>query len=129
SRSPSARAATAAIDALEKCGVPIVLDALRAALGSPHTSVRIAAVQDLHRRRARGADGDLLRLLRRDPSWLVRRAALRALADGPDPIRRQILAAVTDPHWRVRHALIQVLLGWGETETQRAEIDRRLAEA
>ena len=38
-----------------------------------------------------------------------------------------LLDAVTDPHWRLRHGLIQVLLAWGETEARRREIEERLA--
>src|SRR5262249_14628035 len=69
------------------------------------------------------------RLLGRDTSWQVRRAAVGALADVPGPERWHVLDAATDPHWRVRHALIQVLLPWGETDEQRREIDGRLARA
>ena len=60
---------------------------------------------------------------------MVRRAALRALAEHPGPERWRVLDAANDPHWRVRHALIQVLRTWGESEALRQEIDARLAEA
>jgi HEAT repeat protein len=123
---PSARTALNAIAALESRQEPIILDALMAALDSPHSLVRLAAVGSLHQRR-QTTTADLLRLLERDPSWLVRRAALRALADGPEPDRWLVLASANDPHWRMRHALIQVLLEWGETESRRQEIDARLA--
>lgn len=122
---PGARAAVAAIAALEGREEPIVLDALHAALGSPHRLVRIAAIEAWHRRGA--FDADIARQLRCDESWLVRRAAVRALADAPEPLRDQALAAATDPHWRVRHALIQALLCWGVTESQRQDIAARLA--
>jgi aryl-alcohol dehydrogenase-like predicted oxidoreductase/HEAT repeat protein len=123
----SSRAGAAAVDALEACGGPLALDGLAAALDSPHAPVRLAAVAALHRRGAREADAALARLLRQDDSWTVRRGALRALADGPEEMRWHALEAATDPHWRVRHALIQVLLAWGQTEAQRQEIERRLA--
>ncbi|HZU35343.1 MAG TPA: aldo/keto reductase, partial [Gemmataceae bacterium] len=61
-----------------------------------------------------------------DSSWLVRRAALQLLASDPGPERWQVLDAATDPHWRVRHALLDVLLRWGENESQHQEIDQRL---
>src|SRR5262249_46210183 len=92
----------------------------------PHALVRLAAVGSLHQRR-QGPTADLLRLLQRDPSWPVRRAALRALADRPEPDRWLILTAADDPHWRVRHALIQVLLEWGDTDARRRDIDARIA--
>ncbi len=71
----------------------------------------------------------LRRILQTDESWLVRRAAVRALADGLAPDPWCVLDAATDPHWRVRHALIEVLLGWGETQDKRNEIDTRLVRA
>jgi HEAT repeat protein len=126
-RPESARAAVIAIGVLEGCDRPIVLDALAAALESPHPSVRAVAVQALHQRRTRYADAALVRVLEHDESWVVRRAALRALAEDPSPGRWRILSAADDPHWRVRHALIRVLLSWGETSEQRQEIDERLA--
>ncbi|HKB38181.1 MAG TPA: HEAT repeat domain-containing protein, partial [Gemmataceae bacterium] len=123
----SARATTAAVSALEGRDDPPVLDALAAALDSPHASVRIVAVQSLHQRRADHVADHFFRLLTTDDSWLVRRAALRALADQPAPHRWRILDAATDPHWRVRHALIRVLLEWGDTEESRRDIEQRLA--
>jgi HEAT repeat protein len=124
---PSARAAIAALSALEPCDSPLVLAALNAALDSLHSSVRLAAVQSLHRRGVTHADEALGRLLREDSSWPVRRAAVVALAERPNPDCWNVLDAATDPHWRVRHALIQVLLRWSETDAQRREIDERLA--
>ncbi len=118
--STTARPAVAALAALGPSDDPLVVDALGAALGSPHASVRIAAAQGLHARGARRFDEALVRVLREDESWLARRAALRALADDPGSWR--VLAAATDPHWRVRHALIQVLLGRGA-----GDADERLA--
>jgi HEAT repeat protein len=126
-RHRTAAEAVAAIEALEAVTNPIVCDALCAALDCPHPSVRLAAVESLQRRRpARG--GRLLgRVLREDESWPVRRAALYYLASEPGLERGEILDAATDPHWRVRHALIGVLMRWGESEPQRQEIDQRLA--
>jgi HEAT repeat protein len=125
---PAARAALAAITALDAADAGIVVDAVLAALGSPHASVRTAAVHLLQRRDAlaRG-ERPLLDLLRRDESWVVRRAALRALGSGSASL--SVLEAATDPHWRVRHALIQILLPWGESESQQRELDERLARA
>jgi HEAT repeat protein len=128
-REHGSRAGVAAVAALEECSHALAADGLAAALESPHAPVRGAAARALHRRGARGADPALGRLLLADESWPVRRAALRALADGPDPVRWQILAAAADPHWRVRHALIQVLLRWGEPGAAQEETDRRLTAA
>ncbi len=123
---PPARAALAAVAALEQRPEPLALDALHAACFSPHSSVRLAAVLALRSRRAESVDDTLTRLLREDPSWPVRRAALWFLAERPGPVRWQVLLAADDPHWRVRHALLQVLAGWGTDPAERQEIDRRL---
>src|SRR5262249_4611275 len=122
----TAREALTAISVLESCDGPIILDALTAALESCHATVRIASVQALRRRQANHAGRPLAWLLRRDGSWLVRRAALEALADARGPERWHVLDAATDPHWRVRHALIRTLLRWGSSADQRREIDERL---
>jgi hypothetical protein len=61
-----AKEAVAAVAALDGCDRPIVLDALAAALDGPHASVRLAAVQSLHRRRAPRVAAALGRLLARD---------------------------------------------------------------
>ena len=124
----TAKEAVAAVAALEPCEDPIVLDALNVALDSPHASVRLAAAQDLGRRKAPQAGASLGRVLGGDDSWPVRRAALRALAAGPVSERWRVFEAATDPHWRVRHALIRVLLPWGEDDqARRQEMDERLA--
>src|SRR5204863_5192601 len=99
-----------------------------AALDSPHPSVRLAAVHGLQRRRLLGGNSSLARVLCEDDSWPVRRAALQVLASKPGPGRWRVLDATTDPHWRVRHALIGVLLRWGEAVSQRQEIDQRLTQ-
>jgi diketogulonate reductase-like aldo/keto reductase len=120
----SAREATTALSVLEGSDNPIILDALATALDSPHATVRLTAVESLRQRGGGSFAGSLRRLLLRDESWLVRRAALEALAELPE--RWDILAASTDPHWRVRHALIRRLLRWGEDATQRRQIEERL---
>jgi diketogulonate reductase-like aldo/keto reductase len=125
----TAKEATTALAVLDGCDSPIVLDALAAALDSPHATVRLAAVESLRRRAINSFTDALIRLIHRDESWPVRRAALDALAAAPDPDRWGILGAATDPHWRVRHALILALLRWGAGEANRQEIDRRLAAA
>ncbi|HTU20610.1 MAG TPA: aldo/keto reductase [Gemmataceae bacterium] len=125
-RHRTAGEAVAAIDALGASTNPIVGDALCAALDSPHSSVRLAAIQDLQRRRLSRGNRSLGCILRTEESWPVRRAALHALATEPGPERWRVLDGATDPHWRSRHALIRVLLHWGESVCQRQEIDQRL---
>ncbi len=120
---PSVRLALATIDALAGCDEPLVCDALVHALHEPHASVRLAAVAALHQRRAAQGPTEFLRLLNGDESWMVRRAALTALA-GSTATSWSILDAATDPHWRVRHALIGVLLQWDSAE--RPAIEARL---
>jgi HEAT repeat protein len=82
---PSATAALAALASLEGRDGTMVREALVAALDSPHASVRAAAVEALHHRSAMEAFPALARLLARDPSWVVRRAALRTIAYTDDP--------------------------------------------
>ncbi len=105
--SPSADAAVAAISALERCTHALVNDALQQALESVHVTVRLAALSALG---ARGAASAVTRVLKRDPSWMVRCAAVTILAGLSDPDRWLIFTAADDPHWRVRHALIQALV-------------------
>ncbi|OAI45663.1 hypothetical protein AYO44_12565 [Planctomycetaceae bacterium SCGC AG-212-F19] len=123
---PTARAAVAAIGVLAECDDPMVVDALTAALDSPHSSVRLVAVEELHRRKAEVGDSSVVQLLSRDESWVVRRAALACLADRPVLANMQVMFAVHDPHWRVRHALIQHLLRWGENESNRRVVDEHV---
>src|SRR5262249_38594503 len=120
----TAKEATTALALLAGRAEPIVLDALLAALDSPHSTVRLAAVQAMGRREPARSAAPLALLLRRDDSWLVRRAALDALADFP--AWRPMLFAADDPHWRVRHALIRVLLRRGEKGEFRSEMDALL---
>jgi hypothetical protein len=127
-RHRTAGEAVAAIAALDAATNPIVCDALHAALDSPHASVRLAAIESLQRRQLSHGHRLLGHVLRADESWPVRRAALHVLAAEPGPERWRVLDATTDPHWRVRHALIGVLLRWGESESERPEIDRRLTQ-
>src|SRR5262249_51221331 len=105
-RHRTAAEAVAALGALEDSTNPIVCAALYPALDSHPPSVRLAAVEGLPRRRPSCSNSSLGRILREDESWPVRRAALHVLASGPAPERWQVLDGTTDPHWRVRHALI-----------------------
>ena len=123
---PSAVAATAAIAALEPVREPIVLDALNRALGSPHGSIRQAVIGALRRRGVVPDRGALLRVLRDDPVWGNRRAALFALAEWSPPDDLTILDAANDPHWRVRHALIRVLAPRGANPDGRLLIEDQL---
>lgn len=123
----TAREVTTALSVLEGSDNLLILEALAAALDSRHATVRLTAVESLHRRGAGPFAGSLNRLLLRDDSWPVRRAALEALADLPQ--HWFILGAATDPHWRIRHALIRRLLRWGEDQDERRRIEDRLVGA
>ncbi len=126
-RSHTVREVTAAIAALESVANPIIRDALVAALDNPSPLVRLAALQDLHRRAAADLNDCLACRLCEDESWPVRRAALHMLAAESGPQRWGVLDAATDPHWRVRHALVRVLMRWGADASERAEIGQRLS--
>ena len=111
----SAEAGNAAVEALRSFDEPLAIDALCDAT-SAHASVRRAAIEQLQSRCETGATDFVLFCLTTDRSWTVRVAALRFFAAMPEPVRWNVLAAATDPHWRVRHALIQVLHAWSSTE-------------
>ena len=124
---PSSSAAVEAIRTLEVVDEVIVLNALNGALGGPFGQVRLPALMSLGRRAIVPAAGSLARMIREDPSWTNRRAALVFLADvatSDDPV---LFEAATDPHWRVRHALIQVLLPRGVTPADRRLVEEHLS--
>ncbi|MCA9067507.1 MAG: HEAT repeat domain-containing protein [Planctomycetaceae bacterium] len=123
---PTAGAAVAAVTALETCESQIVVEALHNSLLSPHSSVRLAALRSLYKRKAVGIAPVVSRLLDREPSWMIRQAAVQFLAQDPTDRRWDILKASTDPHWRVRHTLIQVLLDWSQSQSRPQEILDRL---
>ncbi len=103
-------------------------DALRD--GSP--AVREAAAETAGRRRAEGLATQLAELTRLDPSFRVRRAAVRALADAVDERAIPALSdALDNPFWRVRYAAVQVLARWPHAElgAEPASPRRRAARA
>ncbi len=125
---PFARAAVVALSALMTSDDPLVFDALSVGLASSYPSVQHAAIQAVAIRNL----GDqyfheLLRLVETSSTWIVRREAVRALVDHPgEEFPAKVLAAATDPHWRIRHSLIQGLLLWATTQAQQEEIDEQL---
>ncbi len=123
---PSANAAKMVIAALEDFSTSPVIEALEFALGSGYASVRLAAIRALQTRGDATTTPVMSRMLSRDSSWLVRRTAVEFLSLVPSEQKWDILKAATDPHWRVRHALIQVLLKWSDSESSRDEISSRL---
>jgi hypothetical protein len=125
---PNARAAVLAIELLRECPDEIVADALADALRSPQATVRLAAVEALQCRQVGLHDRlpALQTLLLSDESWVVRRAAMTAITASPSRQMTLLLPAATDPHWRVRHAMIQVLLEWGQSDAERREIHEQL---
>ncbi len=128
-RETGATAASAAIRTIEHDTSPLVCDTIVRSLDSPHPSVRILAAGEVVRRalfpRARNA---LVELMKRDPIWQVRRAAVNAITTDPDSYRWQSLFAASDPHWRVRYALATVLEEWGRDATDRKKVLAMLSE-
>lgn len=106
---PTARSAKLALNALLPFEHPLVDSIIRESLESPHAMVRIKAVEAVNQSQVQDCESQLSQMLRRDESWLARRGALRALANSASH-REDIFQAADDPHWRVRHALIQVLI-------------------
>jgi HEAT repeat protein len=121
----TAQSGTTLISVLEETDHPIIRDVLQHGLESEYASLRLEAIQSLKRRKS-DRYLDYIQRLVRDSSWVVRRAALDALSEFPIPICWRIFVASDDPHWRVRHALIQVLLEWGKDSIHRDEINRSL---
>jgi len=101
----SAKAAQQALYALEPHPGESIDTAIAFALTSEQSSIRLLAAQILHRRNSTIAIPELRQRLRTDSSWPVRRASLHALKSDD-----AILDAASDPHWRVRHSLIQRLI-------------------
>jgi len=113
------KACLAAFKALAEVDDHFVPRAVRSAFVSRFAPVRLAAIQWEQRHGPESLDPGVERLLRTDPVWGNRRAALLAVADQADDDRWQTLIAADDPHWRVRHALIRVLLEWDREEVRR----------
>ena len=122
---PEATAAgcSAALRSLAHDTGPLASDAIVRALDNQHPTIRIAACGEVARRELFDLAGESLdRLIRTDAFWQVRRAAVIALAADPTARRERIAFAATDPHWRVRYALAQVLADWGRDEADRAKV-------
>ncbi|MDB5312465.1 MAG: repeat protein [Gemmataceae bacterium] len=119
----TATAAAAALRSLEHDSRPVVTDAVIRVFGSPHPTVRILATTEVVRRHLFDPARDrLVAILRADPFWQVRRAAVTSIGADPGDGRWAVCHAATDPHWRVRHALAQLLENWAD----RPRIDTEL---
>ena len=103
-----------AVDRLTATDSPLSVGVLRRAFASRFAPVRLLACNRVREQKRTGFDAELIRVLTADDSWPNRRAALLALSEGAN--RWAVLAAADDPHWRVRHSLIRVLLGWEKEE-------------
>lgn len=122
---PPAVAAIRAVQDLPSSA--LVDDALANSLNSKRATVRMAAIEAIAARRCDDVRPELNRILRTDRTWMVRRAALECLAAFDTELPwSDIFVAADDPHWRVRHALINVLLDRGADATCRDDIISRL---
>lgn len=101
-----------ALRLLEQVESPIVQEAMIACLFADAPTLRQESLESLTRRRTDGIDLHVAFLLEHDASWPSRRAAVQFFAQRPEPYRQALFVAATDPHWRVRHALVQVLCTW-----------------
>jgi len=104
-----------AVERLTATDTPVSADALRRAFASRFAQVRLLACQRVRDQKRGGFTAELERVLTTDDSWPNRRAALLTLSDRVET-RWRVLLAADDPHWRVRHALIRVLLAWDRGE-------------
>ncbi len=112
--------ATAAFHIVVRQCDELARDAVLVAIQHSATSLRIAAIEFISQQQWIEREAELLRVLKTDASWICRRAALNALAIFPN--RMQILLASSDPHWRVRQALLRHLEAWGATAEKQLEI-------
>jgi hypothetical protein len=64
-------------------------------------------------------------LVANDEAWAVRRAAVQCLA-GLDCGTQTFVAAATDPHWRVRHEFLNVIIGQEDSVSNRTDIISRI---
>ncbi len=110
---PSAdEAALAGIRALSGSRQPLARLALRHAAQQDTSAVRCAALHTL-RLQQDPADAEVFaEILAHDPSVRVRREALRALARLDPAQRWPLLAALSDPVWRIRDGAVRHLLEW-----------------
>ena len=111
---PDARSAVAALEQFAGCDCRLADDAIELAFESRWASVRSAAIRAAATRPMQPLTRKLIaRRLRQDPNWPVRRDALSALAGGEDASVAALLLAADDPHWRVRHALVEACVQVG----------------
>lgn len=109
-----------AVERLTATDTPLSVDVLRQAFVSRFAQVRLLACQRVRDQKRDGFFTELERVLSTDDSWPNRRSAVLALSERAET-KWKVLLAADDPHWRVRHSLIRVLLGW-----DRAEVLERL---
>jgi len=118
-------AAIRRLAALETSEASSMIDiSLDIAIDSKFSLVRIAAIEALVERDA--APDRLVEIIQSEDAWMVRRAALKAVATLAEEKRWGVLSAADDPHWRVRHQLTLQLLAWGEDGKGQSEILDRL---
>jgi aryl-alcohol dehydrogenase-like predicted oxidoreductase len=126
---PNDNAGCAAIRALSASLQPLAHQALRKAARRGNNAVRCAALHALRLKRD-SSDASLFEeRLRCDHSVRVRRECLRGLAQLAPDQRWPILAALSDPVWRIRQAAVLHLLAWErETPGLVAQVRHRCAE-
>jgi HEAT repeat protein len=118
-----ATAALAALRALEHDTSPLVADTVVRALGSPHPSVRVCALNEVARRRLRSAAlRKMAQLIACDPYWQVRRAVVAVEGALGTRSATLLFAAASDPHWRVRYALARVVEELGRDPAERENL-------
>lgn len=120
-RGPSAPLVVSAIHALQYASEMPVWHELLAQFSSPWSAVRQAAILAIHARLNQAFPAYLIpaiwhgltRIMAEESSWVVRRHALRAAFDlwrrHPTPDFQRLNRALSDPHWRVRHAFVELL--------------------
>ena len=120
----------AAAERLGRCDLEQPVVWLLDATHDPFPSVRDAALGALARIGGPSLRAPLRRLALEDPTWWVRRAAVRALGAAVGlPAVPALLEVLSDPFWRVRHSAIFVLeemdaalTKWGDAQDKLAAL-------
>jgi len=124
-----ARVAVRALQILSKWEHPLVRDAILAGLQESRVTIQFAALQALKPKLSEELSFAVVPILKHSTNWSLRRAALEKLAETPEPIRDEILTAISDPSWRVRYALMEILRMRGmNASAEQDSILRRLFE-
>lgn len=124
----TARAASRALKILSGWDHPLVKDAILAGLRDSRVTVQFAALSALRPKQSEELSFAVVPILKQSTNWSLRRAALEKLAQTTAPLCDEIYSVTTDPSWRVRYALMEILRARGmNADSERETILCRLS--